>query len=179
MTVLATAGHVDHGKSTLVSFLTGQETDRLVEEKRRGLTINLGYTFYEFKNQITSIVDVPGHRDFFKNTVAGFSNADAILFVIDSTQGWSEQSEQHFKALVGLSKLNIIFVFTKLDLVESDINQEFLIEKISSISGDMLNKLSSLDVPIIPRVKDNKVIFDIRSSFQNDDEKIIDALNNL
>ena len=101
MTVLATAGHVDHGKSTLVSFLTGQETDRLVEEKRRGLTINLGYTFYEFKNQITSIVDVPGHRDFFKNTVAGFSNADAILFVIDSTQGWSEQSEQHFKALVG------------------------------------------------------------------------------
>ena len=135
MTVLATAGHVDHGKSTLVSFLTGQETDRLVEEKRRGLTINLGYTFYDFKNQITSIVDVPGHRDFFKNTVAGFSNADAILFVIDSTQGWSEQSEQHFKALIGLSKLNIIFVFTKLDLVESDTNQESLIEKISSIKN--------------------------------------------
>ena len=135
MTVLATAGHVDHGKSTLVSFLTGQETDRLVEEKRRGLTINLGYTSYEFKNQITSIVDVPGHRDFFKNTVAGFSNADAILFVIDSTQGWSEQSEQHFKALVGLSKLNIIFVFTKLDLVESDVNQESLIEKVSSIKN--------------------------------------------
>ena len=135
MTVLATAGHVDHGKSTLVSFLTGQETDRLVEEKRRGLTINLGYTFYEFKNQITSIVDVPGHRDFFKNTVAGFSNADAILFVIDSTQGWSEQSEQHFKALVGLSKLNIIFVFTKLDLVESDVSQESLIEKVSSIKN--------------------------------------------
>ena len=135
MTVLATAGHVDHGKSTLVSFLTGQETDRLVEEKRRGLTINLGYTFYEFNNQITSIVDVPGHRDFFKNTVAGFSNADAILFVIDSTQGWSEQSEQHFKALVGLSKLNIIFVFTKLDLVESDVSQESLIEKVSSIKN--------------------------------------------
>ena len=135
MTVLATAGHVDHGKSTLVSFLTGQETDRLVEEKRRGLTINLGYTFYEFKNQITSIVDVPGHRDFFKNTVAGFSNADAILFVIDSTQGWSEQSEQHFKALVGLSKLNIIFVFTKLDLVESDVSQESLIKKVSSVKN--------------------------------------------
>ena len=135
MTVLATAGHVDHGKSTLVSFLTGQETDRLVEEKRRGLTINLGYTSYEFKNQTTSIVDVPGHRDFFKNTVAGFSNADAILFVIDSTQGWSEQSEQHFKALVGLSKLNIIFVFTKLDLVESDVSQESLIEKVSSIKN--------------------------------------------
>ena len=135
MTVIATAGHVDHGKSTLVSFLTGQETDRLAEEKKRGLTINLGYTYYEYKDQITSIVDVPGHRDFFKNTVAGFSNADAVLFVIDSTQGWSEQSEQHLKALIGLSKLNIIFVFTKLDLKESNSDEKFLIDKVSSIKN--------------------------------------------
>src|SRR5210317_2148796 len=135
MTVLATAGHVDHGKSTLVSFLTEQETDRLAEEKNRGLTINLGYTFYEFNDEITSIVDVPGHSDFFKNTMAGFSNADAILFVIDSTQGWSEQSEQHFKALIGLSKLNIIFIFTKLDLPESNIDETGLIEKISIVKG--------------------------------------------
>ena len=69
MTVLATAGHVDHGKSTLVNFLTEQETDRLKEEKSRGLTINLGYTFYKHNNETVSIVDVPGHRDFFKNTV--------------------------------------------------------------------------------------------------------------
>ena len=135
MTVLATAGHVDHGKSTLVNFLTEQETDRLKEEKSRGLTINLGYTFYEYKNETISIVDVPGHRDFFKNTVAGFSNADAILFVIDSTQGWSEQSEQHFKALIGISKLNIIFIFTKLDLPESNIDETGLIEKISTVKG--------------------------------------------
>ena len=135
MTVLATAGHVDHGKSTLVNFLTEQETDRLKEEKSRGLTINLGYTFYQYKNETISIVDVPGHRDFFKNTVAGFSNADAILFVIDSTQGWSEQSEQHFKALIGLSKLNIIFIFTKLDLPESNIDETGLIEKISTVKG--------------------------------------------
>ena len=58
MTVLATAGHVDHGKSTFVNFITGQETDRLKEEKTRGLTINLGYTYFEFKNKIISIVDV-------------------------------------------------------------------------------------------------------------------------
>lgn len=135
MTVLATAGHVDHGKSTLVNFLTEQETDRLKEEKSRGLTINLGYTFYKHNNETISIVDVPGHRDFFKNTVAGFSNADAILFVIDSTQGWSEQSEQHFRALIGLSKLNIIFIFTKLDLPESNIDEDGLIEKISTVKG--------------------------------------------
>ena len=116
MTVIATAGHVDHGKSTLVSFLTGQETDRLAEEKKRGLTINLGYTYYEYKDQITSIVDVPGHRDFFKNTVAGFSNADAVLFVIDSTQGWSEQSEQHLKALDWFIKTQYHFCIYKIRL---------------------------------------------------------------
>ena len=135
MTVLATAGHVDHGKSTLVNFLTEQETDRLTEEKTRGLTINLGYTFYEYEDKIISIVDVPGHRDFFKNTIAGFSNADAILFVIDSTQGWSEQSEQHFRALTGLAKMNIMFIYTKLDLPESSIDEDFLIDKVSEIKN--------------------------------------------
>ena len=83
MTVLATAGHVDHGKSTFVNFLTGQETDRLKEEKIRGLTINLGYTYFEFKNKKISIVDVPGHVDYFKNTIAGFANVDGIIFCID------------------------------------------------------------------------------------------------
>ena len=118
MTVLATAGHVDHGKSTFVNFLTNQETDRLAEEKQRGLTINLGYTYFKDENQTYSIVDVPGHSDFFKNTVSGFSNANVILFIIDSTQGWSKQSEQHFNALIELGKENFIFVYTKIDLLE-------------------------------------------------------------
>ena len=118
MTVLATAGHVDHGKSTFVNFLTNQETDRLAEEKQRGLTINLGYTYFKDENQTYSIVDVPGHSDFFKNTVCGFSNANVILFIIDSTQGWSQQSEQHFNTLIELGKENFIFVYTKIDLLE-------------------------------------------------------------
>ena len=118
MTVLATAGHVDHGKSTFVNFLTNQETDRLAEEKQRGLTINLGYTYFKEENQTYSIVDVPGHSNFFKNTVSGFSNANVILFIIDSTQGWSEQSEQHFNTLIELGKENFIFVYTKIDLLE-------------------------------------------------------------
>ena len=118
MTVLATAGHVDHGKSTFVNFLTNQETDRLAEEKQRGLTINLGYTYFKDENKTYSIVDVPGHSDFFKNTVSGFSNANVILFIIDSTQGWSQQSEQHFNTLIELGKENFIFVYTKIDLLE-------------------------------------------------------------
>ena len=135
MTVLATAGHVDHGKSTFVSFLTSQETDRLPEEKNRGLTINLGYTFFNHKKQTYSIVDVPGHSDFFKNTMSGFSNADLILFIIDASQGWSAQSEQHFNALTELGKKNFIFVYTKTDLINSPINTDDLDERLKKIDN--------------------------------------------
>ena len=185
MTVLATAGHVDHGKSTLVNFLTEQETDRLKEEKSRGLTINLGYTFYKHNNEIISIVDVPGHRDFFKNTVAGFSNADAILFVIDSTQGWSEQSEQHFRALVGLSKLNIIFIFTKLDLPESDVDESGLIEKISTVKGLnysilRFNKNSTSKEDLIKDIQDFiKSLSNSYSSFWVDRSFVIDGIGRI
>ena len=130
MTVIATAGHVDHGKSTFVNFLTQQETDRLPEEKKRGLTINLGYTYFSVEDKTYSIVDVPGHKDFYKNTISGFANADVILFIIDSIQNWSEQSEQHFQSLNSLNKKNFIFVFTKIDLLEGEVNKEFLNEKL-------------------------------------------------
>ena len=132
MTVIATAGHVDHGKSTFVNFLTGQETDRLPEEKKRGLTINLGYTYFAVEDKTYSIVDVPGHKDFYKNTISGFANADVILFIIDSIQNWSEQSEQHFQSLISLSKKNYIFVFTKIDLLEGDVKKQFLSKKLNN-----------------------------------------------
>jgi len=132
MTVIATAGHVDHGKSTFVNFLTEQQTDRLPEEKKRGLTINLGYTHFSYGKNTYSIIDVPGHKDFFKNTISGFSNVDVVLFIIDSVQNWSEQSEQHFQSLISLNKSNFIFVFTKTDLLETEVNQEILQHKIEN-----------------------------------------------
>ena len=132
MTVLATAGHVDHGKSTFVNFLTGQETDRLKEEKIRGLTINLGYTYFKHKNKTISIVDVPGHVDYFKNTIAGFSNVDGIIFCIDSLQGWSKQSEEHFQAIKNLEINNIFFILTKIDLLETPVDKDFLEKKLNS-----------------------------------------------
>ncbi len=132
MTVIATAGHVDHGKSTFVNFLTKQETDRLPEEKNRGLTINLGYTYFTIEDKTYSIVDVPGHKDFYKNTISGFANVDVILFVIDSIQNWSEQSEQHFQSLISLNKKNFIFIFTKIDLLEGELKKEFLSEKLDN-----------------------------------------------
>ena len=130
MTVLATAGHVDHGKSTLVNFLTGQETDRLKEEKLRGLTISLGYTYFDYEEKRFSIVDVPGHSDYFKNTISGFSNVDGVLFCIDSTQGWSQQSEEHFLSLLNLGINNLLFFLTKID------KQEIVFGK-----NELLNKL--------------------------------------
>ncbi len=132
MTVIATAGHVDHGKSTFVNFLTQQETDRLPEERKRGLTINLGYTYFSIEDKTYSIVDVPGHKDFYKNTISGFANADVILFIIDSIQNWSKQSEQHFQSLTSLNKKNFIFVFTKIDLLEGEVKKEFLSEKLDN-----------------------------------------------
>ena len=130
MTVLATAGHVDHGKSTLVSFLTEQETDRLKEEKQRGLTINLGYTYFDYKDKRFSIVDVPGHSDYFKNTISGFSNVDGVLFCIDSTQGWSQQSEEHFLSLLNLGINNLLFFLTKIDKKETVFRKNDLINKL-------------------------------------------------
>ena len=135
MTVLATAGHVDHGKSTLVSFLTGQETDRLKEEKQRGLTINLGYTYFEYKSKIFSIVDVPGHSDYFKNTVNGFSNVDGVLFCVDTTQGWSQQSEEHFLSLQNLGINNLLFFLTKTDKEESVFNVNDLESRMSNFKN--------------------------------------------
>ena len=130
MTVLATAGHVDHGKSTLVNFLTGQETDRLKEEKQRGLTISLGYTYFDYEDEKFSIVDVPGHSDYFKNTISGFSNVDGVLFCVDSTQGWSQQSEEHFLSLVNLGINNLLFFLTKIDKQEIVFGKNELINKL-------------------------------------------------
>ena len=130
MTVLATAGHVDHGKSTLVSFLTEQETDRLKEEKQRGLTINLGYTYFDYEDKRFSIVDVPGHSDYFKNTISGFSNVDGVLFCVDSTQGWSQQSEEHFLSLINLGINNILFFLTKTDKKDIVFGKNELINKL-------------------------------------------------
>ena len=130
MTVLATAGHVDHGKSTLVNFLTGQETDRLKEEKQRGLTISLGYTYFDYEESRFSIVDVPGHSDYFKNTISGFSNVDGVLFCVDSTQGWSQQSEEHFLSLINLGINNLLFFLTKTDKKNIVFGKNELINKL-------------------------------------------------
>ena len=160
MTVLATAGHVDHGKSTFVNFLTNQETDRLAEEKNRGLTINLGYTYFEYKKRVISIVDVPGHQDYFKNTIAGFSNVDGVLFCIDSVQGWSRQSEEHFKSIVSLGIRDILVIYTKTDLLEETLKKDSIIKKFSNV-----NDLNFLITEFSSKTSDRESFHQVINSF--------------
>jgi selenocysteine-specific elongation factor len=123
MTVIATAGHVDHGKTSLVGVLSGVNTDRLEEERRRGLTIDLGFahaTLTSSTGQIVevSFVDVPGHIKFLRNMLAGVGGIDACVFVVDAREGWMPQSEEHFEILRLLDIPRGVVALTKIDLVE-------------------------------------------------------------
>ena len=123
--ILGTAGHIDHGKSSLVKALTGTDPDRLPEEKARGMTIELGFANLALPATDDSgdelnlgIVDVPGHSDFVKNMVAGVGSIDIAVFVVAADDGWMPQTEEHYQILNYLKVPNAIVALTKLDLVD-------------------------------------------------------------
>jgi len=116
--VLATAGHVDHGKSTLLHRLTGMWPDRLAEERRRGLTIDLGFAWTEIGGRQLAFVDVPGHERFVANMLAGVGAVPAIVFVVAATEGWMPQSEEHLAALDALGVRHGLAVISKADLAD-------------------------------------------------------------
>jgi small GTP-binding protein len=116
MTVIATAGHVDHGKSSLVLALTGTDPDRLAEEKRRGMTIDLGFAHTDS----LSFVDVPGHIDFLNTMVAGVHGVDIALLVIDIGEGWKPQTVEHLDILMLMQVRHIVVALTKADASTHD-----------------------------------------------------------
>ncbi|WP_175401509.1 GTP-binding protein, partial [Mycobacterium malmoense] len=118
MFVLATAGHVDHGKSTLLQRLTGMWPDRLAEERRRGLTIDLGFAWTELAGRRLAFVDVPGHERFVANMLAGVGAVPAVLFVVAATEGWMPQSDEHLAALDALRVRHGLLVISKADLAD-------------------------------------------------------------
>ena len=118
MFVLATAGHVDHGKSTLLHRLTGMWPDRLAEEQRRGLTIDLGFAWTELGGRQLAFVDVPGHERFVANMLAGVGAVPAVVFVVAATEGWMPQSEEHLAALDALGVRHGLVVISKADLAD-------------------------------------------------------------
>lgn len=119
MFVVATAGHVDHGKSSLVKALCGTDPDRLEEEKRRGLTIDLGFAATSIEGETIAFVDVPGHSRFLKNMLAGVGSVGRCLFVVAANEGWMPQSQEHLSILRLLGVLDIAVAVTKADLVDA------------------------------------------------------------
>jgi len=121
MRVIATAGHVDHGKSSLVLAITGTDPDRLAEEKERGLTIDLGFAFAELPSGETlGFIDVPGHKRFVKNMLAGVGSIDIALLVVAANEGWMPQTAEHVAILDLLDVPYGVVALTKADLVDTD-----------------------------------------------------------
>ena len=118
---VATAGHVDHGKSSLVLALTGTDPDRFPEEQTRGLTIDLGFAFSTLPSGTeVGFVDVPGHVRFIKNMLAGVGAIDVVLFVVAAPEGWMPQSEEHLRILEVLGVTRGMVAITKADLVDAE-----------------------------------------------------------
>lgn len=121
MPIIGTAGHVDHGKSTLVEALTGRDPDRWAEEKKRGLTIDLGFAWAELApGNMVGFVDVPGHERFMKNMLAGVGALDVALFAVAADEGWMPQSEEHLSVLDLLDVRHGVMALTRADLVDAD-----------------------------------------------------------
>ncbi len=145
MPVVGTAGHVDHGKSTLVQALTGRDPDRWEEEKRRGLTIDLGFAWMTLEDGVeVGFVDVPGHERFIKNMLAGVDAIDVALFVVAADEGWMPQSEEHLAILDLLGVGSGVIALTRCDVVDEELADLAELEV-----REQLAETSLADAPII------------------------------
>src|SRR5690348_4164329 len=146
MRVIGTAGHVDHGKSTLIRALTGIDPDRLQEEKERGMTIDLGFAWLKLPDgQEVSIVDVPGHERFIHNMLAGVGGIDIALLVIAADEGVMPQTREHVAILDLLGIANGAVALTKRDLVDDE-----WLDLVQADVAEFLDGTSLKDAPIIP-----------------------------
>jgi selenocysteine-specific elongation factor len=148
--IVATAGHVDHGKSSLVKALTGTDPDRLPEEKARGITIDLGFAHLDLPSStlgtprlLVGIVDVPGHEDFVKNMVAGVGSIDVALFVVAADDGWMPQTEEHLQILTYLGVNRAVVALTKIDLIQDE-------HRVIAAIHDKLRDTPFAEAPIVP-----------------------------
>ncbi len=147
MHVIATAGHVDHGKSTLVRALTGIDPDRLAEEKERGLTIDLGFAWVALPSGAeVSFVDVPGHVRFLRNMLAGVGGVDACVFVVAAPEGWKPQSEEHLRILELLGHHHGIIVLTKVGVVDDELRELALLDIEEHVEGTFLEGAEIVEV---------------------------------
>ncbi len=145
--ILGTAGHIDHGKTTLIKALTGIDTDRLKEEKERGITIELGFAHMELPDgQVLGIVDVPGHEKFVKNMVAGVTGIDIVALIIAADEGVMPQTREHMEICGLLRVKHGLVVLTKKDMVESDWLELVREDVAEFLSGTFLEKAPVVEV---------------------------------
>src|ERR671928_1984764 len=146
MRVIGTAGHVDHGKSTLIQAVTGMDPDGLREEKERGMTIDLGFAWLKLPNgQEVSIVDVPGHERFIHNMLAGVGGIDIALLVVAADEGIMPQTREHLAILDLLGIESGAVALTKCDLVDDD-----WLELVAAEIEETLAETSLKGAPIVP-----------------------------
>lgn len=169
MRVIGTAGHVDHGKSTLIQALTGTHPDRLKEEQEREMTIDLGFAWWVLPDgEEVGVVDVPGHRDFIENMLAGIGGIDAALFVVAADEGVMPQTKEHLAILdlleihngvVALTKIDMVPDEEWLDLVEEELHQAFAgtvladapIVRVSARTGENIDQLQETLQSVLSR----------------------------
>lgn len=144
MHIVATAGHVDHGKSALVNALTGMEPDRWAEERRRGLTIDLGFAWTDLPSGATvAFVDVPGHERFVPNMLAGVGPVPAVMFVVAADEGWMPQSAEHLAALNALRVRHGLLVISRSDLADPEPAR---VQALHEFSGTSLRDVDTVTV---------------------------------
>ena len=175
--IIGTAGHIDHGKTTLIHALTGRNTDRLKEEQKRGITIELGFTWFDLKDHTRcGIIDVPGHEKFINNMVAGVVGMDLVLMVVAADEGIMPQTKEHLDILGLLGIEKTILVLNKCDTVdeewlsmmEEDVKEELKgtimegapVARVSAMTGDGIEELKEL---ILHMVKDDVKEKDVNS----------------
>src|SRR5579863_3481420 len=148
--IVGTAGHIDHGKSALVRALTGQETDRLKEERERGISIDLGFAYFTLPDGVRAgVIDVPGHERFIRNMLAGAHGMDLVLFTVAADDGVMPQTEEHLDILHLLGVTRGIFIITKADLADArrlaDVREEIeLLADATGLEGSPVIPVSSI-----------------------------------
>ncbi len=159
--IVGTAGHIDHGKTSLIKYLTGVDTDTLKEEKERGITVNLGFTNLQLdENTSLGVVDVPGHENLIKNMLAGIYGLDLVLLVVACDDGIMPQTKEHFEIIKFLNLKNILVVLTKTDLVSNEqveliknnIEKEFNLTEFVKFS--IYDKQTTVKAKIVSMLKD-------------------------
>jgi selenocysteine-specific elongation factor len=162
--IIGTAGHIDHGKSSLVTALTGRPMDRLIEERRREITIELNFAPLELRSgRVAGVVDVPGHEDFVRTMVAGASGVDLALLVIAADEGIMPQTEEHLLILEQLGVKRGVPVITKMDLADPDWLQLVIAEVSERLHGSSI----AFDAPMPVSARTGEGIEELRSRLAN------------